>query len=100
MVHAIGDALADEVGQLLDQVGILQQDGAVGCDRERVLVTADGTTRFPPKPQIGASHDTIGLQRWECQETIRARPRGGVLPTRTPMCDHSQWASTPPFQLR
>ena len=30
MVHAIGDALADEVGQLLDQVGILQQDGAAG----------------------------------------------------------------------
>ncbi len=38
VVHAIGDALADEVGQLLDQVGILQQIGAAGADRERVLV--------------------------------------------------------------
>jgi Domain of unknown function (DUF4331) len=40
----IGDALANEVGQLLDQVDILQQGGAVGCDRERVLVTGDRTT--------------------------------------------------------
>ena len=30
VVHAIGDALADEVGQLLDQVGILQQIGPPG----------------------------------------------------------------------
>src|SRR5258707_992113 len=42
VVHAIGDALADEVAQLLDQVGILQEDGAVGADRERVLVALHG----------------------------------------------------------
>ncbi len=42
VVHAIGDALADEVGQLLDQVGILQQHGAVGADRERGIVAGRG----------------------------------------------------------
>ena len=44
VVHAIGDALADEVGQLLDQVGILQQVGAAGADRERVLIAGHGHT--------------------------------------------------------
>jgi hypothetical protein len=44
VVHAIGNALANKVRQLLDQVGILQQHGAAGCDRERVLVAGDGTT--------------------------------------------------------
>jgi hypothetical protein len=42
VVHAIGDALADEVGQLLVQVPILQQIGAAGTDRERVLVARCG----------------------------------------------------------
>ena len=38
VVDAVGDALADEVGELLDQVGILQQVGPGRADRERVLV--------------------------------------------------------------
>jgi hypothetical protein len=38
VVHAIGDALADEVGQLLVQVGILQQHGAAGADCKRVFI--------------------------------------------------------------
>jgi hypothetical protein len=42
VVHAIGDALADEVGQLLEQVGILQQHGTVGADRERGIVARRG----------------------------------------------------------
>ena len=44
VVHAIGNTLANKVGQLLDQVNILQQHRAAGCDRERVLITRDGTT--------------------------------------------------------
>jgi len=42
VVHAIGDALADEVGQLLVQVGILQQHGASGADRERGIIARCG----------------------------------------------------------
>ena len=42
VVHAIGDALADEVGQLLDQVGVLQHHGAVGADGERGIVAGCG----------------------------------------------------------
>ena len=42
VVHAIGDALANEVRQLLDQVGILQQHGAGGADRERAIVARRG----------------------------------------------------------
>jgi len=38
VVHAIGDALADEVGQLLDQVGVLHQHGSVGPCGERVFI--------------------------------------------------------------
>ena len=47
VVHAVGDALADEVGQLLDQVGVLQQDGAAGAGRERVLIAGDRDNRHP-----------------------------------------------------
>ena len=38
-----GDALADEVGKLLVQVGILQQHGASGAGRERVLIACYGS---------------------------------------------------------
>ncbi len=38
VVHAIGDALADEVGELLIQVGILQQIWAAGTNRKRVFI--------------------------------------------------------------
>ena len=40
----LGDALAVEVGHLLDQVVILEQDRAVGADGERMLVTLDRRT--------------------------------------------------------
>ena len=50
VVHAIGDALADEVGQLLDQVGILQQHGSGRADRERVLVAG---ARAPASVVVG-----------------------------------------------
>jgi hypothetical protein len=36
---ALRDALPVEVGHLLDQIVILQQNRAVGSDRQRVLVT-------------------------------------------------------------
>jgi hypothetical protein len=39
---ALGDALAVEVGHLLDEVVVLQQDGAVGADGQRVFVAVDG----------------------------------------------------------
>ena len=39
---ALGDALAVEVGHLLDQIEVLEQDGTVGTDGERVLLTGDG----------------------------------------------------------
>src|SRR6201988_764958 len=38
MVYAIGDALADKVGQLLVQIRVLQQHGAAGTDRKRVFI--------------------------------------------------------------
>ena len=43
VVHAIGDALADEVGQLLVQVPILQQIGAAGADCKRVFIAWCGS---------------------------------------------------------
>jgi hypothetical protein len=43
VVYAIGDALANEMGQLLVQVGIVQQHGAAGADRERVFIAWGGS---------------------------------------------------------
>ena len=39
---ALRDALAVEVGHLLNQIEVLQQDGTVGTDGERMLLAGDG----------------------------------------------------------
>jgi len=45
MHHALGDAFAVEVLQLLDQVEILDQDGAARAGGLRVLVVGDRRAR-------------------------------------------------------
>ena len=42
----LGDPLPVEVGHLLDEVEVMQQDRAVGADGKRVLLTRDRDTRI------------------------------------------------------
>src|SRR4051812_48109811 len=54
-VHdALGDALAVEAGELLDQVVVLQQDGAARTGGLRALVVGDGRAR------LGGERGTAG----------------------------------------
>jgi hypothetical protein len=75
VVHAIGDALADEVGQLLDQVGIMQQIGAAGADRERVLVAGNGTTGIRGRDWWLVAHMFPLRQRGEHIESAKQQLR-------------------------
>ena len=61
---ALGDALAVEVRHLLNQVEVLEQDGAVGADGEGMLLAGDRD------PGVGGGRRTIRLRRGH----------GGVLP--------------------
>src|SRR6202021_2566989 len=56
VVHAIGNALADEVREFLDQIGVLQKIRSGRAGREGVLVTADWGTRVCGRVRRLISH--------------------------------------------
>jgi lipopolysaccharide export system protein LptA len=63
---ALRDALPVEVGHLLDQVVVLQQDRAVRADGQRVIVTRDRGTAVVRGPVgLGGGHRrTIPFSWW------------------------------------
>src|SRR5258706_2019667 len=77
VVHAIGDALADEVGQLLVQVGVLQQHGAGGADRERVLIAGHRTTGIRGRVRWSLVADLVFLSLLSFWR-IALQQRGGA----------------------
>src|SRR5262249_11508387 len=77
VIHAIGDALAHEVGQFLEQVGVLQQIGPGRAKRERVLITGNWAAGVRGRVSRLVTHFLLfsfksSEMRYGCEENICA----------------------------
>ena len=80
VVHAIGDALADEVGQLLDQVGILQQDGAVPATVSEYSSLPTGQHGFLPNRRLVLVTTPLACNARSVRKRSALGPAAGCYP--------------------